>query len=128
MKLLKVFSIFILLHLSAWIAAHIYFNKNPETVLLVVDTSYSMKPHFPDMRDWIENYQGQSRYRTILVGSDKAMLGELSSIKSTTSIFRTAFGRISAESLKRYESTTATKRILLSDGSVEPDGWKVVTF
>ncbi len=128
MKLVKVFMLFVVLHLVGWIGAHVYKSANPDAVLVVVDTSFSMKPQFVDMQQWVEDFAADSRYQTVLVGSDKAMLGEFSELKSTESIFRTAFGRLSADQLKRYDGTDVAKRILLSDGSVTPSGWDIVEF
>lgn len=128
MKWLKVFALFFVLHAAAWAGAHWYLNQNRETVLIVVDTSYAMKPNFPSMTEWIEAYDKGSRYRTVMVGTDKAELGVLSELKSYSVIFRTAFGKMSEESLNRYRSHPANQKILLSDGSVNPQGWTLVTF
>lgn len=128
MKFIKVFALFIMLHLAAWAGAHWYLDQHRKEVLLVVDTSYSMKPKFPDMGDWIEKFDADSRYTTVKVGTDKAPLGVLSELKSHSVIFRTAFGRMTEDSLNQYRSSSAKQKILLSDGSITPDGWKVVSF
>lgn len=128
MKLVKVFGLFVVLHLVGWVGAHIYRTANPDTVLVVVDTSFAMKPQFVDMQRWVDDFAAGSRYQTVLVGSDKAMLGEYADLKSTETLFRTAFGRLSADQLKRYDATEARQRILLSDGSVTPSGWDIVEF
>lgn len=128
MKFVKVFALFFLMHAAAWAGAHVYQNQHRETVLVVADTSYAMKPQFPAMQDWIENYEAKARYKDILVGTDKAMLGNLSDLKSKNVIFRTSFGSMTAESLARYDTTQASRKILLSDGKVQANGWEVVKF
>ena len=128
MKVVKVFLLFAVIHIAGWAAAHWYFDKNRSDVLLVVDTSYSMKERFPSVDAWIENYTSSARYKNIRVGTDKALLGKFEELKSRNVIYRTAFGRMSAESLQRYDSIAADKKILLSDGSIKPDGWDVVVF
>jgi len=128
MKLLKVFALFIALHVTAWGASHWYLSQNKSDILLVVDTSYSMKPKFSEMEKWIANYDSNARYRTITVGTDKAELGNIDELKSYASIFRTAFGRMSEASLQRYTATKAKEKILLSDGLIQPEGWKVISF
>lgn len=128
MKLIKVFALFIVLHLTAWVGAHWYLDTNREEVLLVVDTSYSMKSKFPEMTDWIANFDDGARYKTVIVGTDKAQLGVLSELKSHSVIFRTAFGRMTETSLVQYRDSQAKQKILLSDGSITPEGWKVVSF
>ncbi|HPY41244.1 MAG TPA: hypothetical protein PLM98_12055 [Thiolinea sp.] len=128
MKLIKVFALFLLIHAVAWAGAHVYQNQHRETVLVVADTSYAMKPQFPAMQEWIDNYEAKARYKDIQVGTDKAMLGNLADLKSKNVIFRTSFGSMTAESLARYDSVAASKKILLSDGKVQAKGWEVVKF
>lgn len=128
MKFIKVFALFTLIQAAAWAGAHVYQNQHRETILIVVDTSYAMKPKFPAMQDWIENYETQARYKNLLVGTDKAMLGKLADLKSKTVIFRTSFGSMTTDSLARYADTTATKKILLSDGKAQVTGWELVKF
>jgi len=128
MKWLKVFAAFFLLHAMAWIGAHIYQSQRPATVLVVADTSFALKPQFVEMQSWLDDYAGSVRYRQVLVGTDKAMIGQLADIRSRESIFRTAFGRSDADDLRKYDSIEAEERILLSDGSFSPPGWTVVTF
>ncbi|MGB0848655.1 MAG: hypothetical protein ACPGSM_18125 [Thiolinea sp.] len=128
MKGLKVFALFILLHITGWAAAHVYMNQNPQQVLVVVDTSYAMKPKFPAMQDWIDQMEASARYQVVRIGTDKAMLGKLADLKSRSVIFRTAFGRMTAENLTRYRGVDAGEKILLSDGKIKPEGWRVVSF
>jgi len=128
MKWLKVFSVFILLHIVAWVGAHWYKSNNPDQVLLVADTSFALKPHFPDMRRWLDDYAGSARYQNIVVGTDKAKIGDFNDIKSTDSIFRVSFGRSSTESLKQYEPEQVDEKIFLSDGTFEPAGWQLIKF
>jgi hypothetical protein len=128
MKILKIFSIFILLHTLAWGGTHLYLSKNTTEILLVVDTSYAMKPKFSEMKQWITDLENKSHYKKIIIGTDKALLGNLAQLKSKDIIFRTAFGRMNAENLNRYTGTSAKQKILLSDGAIKPDGWKVVSF
>lgn len=128
MKWLKVFALFLVLHIAGWVGAHGYLQKNPSRILIVADTSFSMKQHFPEMERWIDDYAASCRYATIEIGTDKAMIGPLSDIKDHRSIFRTAFGRSTEESLARYSSAQADKRILLSDGAFESSGWELITF
>ena len=128
MKLLKIFSLFLVLHGLAWGGAHWYLSQNKPEVLLVVDTSYSMKPKFNEMKEWIESFDSGSRYKTVVVGTDKAMLGRLNELKSPSVIFRTAFGRMTATNLQRYSNAKNQEKILLSDGSLTPEGWTLVIF
>lgn len=128
MKVAKVFALFIVLHLVGWAAAHAYLSRHPGEILVVADTSYSMKPHFAAMENWITELESNSRYKRIIVGSDKALLGALKDLKSKSTIFRTAFGRINPDSLKRYDGYKSASKILLSDGSVKPDGWELIQF
>lgn len=128
MKVVKVFAVFLCLHIAGWVAAHAYLVQNPKQVLLVVDTSYSMKPQFPEIAAWIDEYAATSRYQAIRMGTDKAMLGPLDELKSRSIIFRTAFGRITEGSLDRYLDLKVDEKILLSDGTVRPEGWKVINF
>ena len=94
MKYAKIFTAFLLLHLMAWVAAHIYLQANVSPVLVVVDTSFSMKEKFPQVKNWIEDFEKRSRYKKILIGTDKAMLGNLNDLQSTEVIFRTSFGKL----------------------------------
>lgn len=95
----------------------------------MVDTSFSMKPRFPEVQQWIENYQTQGRYKNITIGTDKAFLGNLNELSSKAVIFRTSFGKLREENLIRlYSQTKDDKRILLSDGSLAPNGWEVIPF
>lgn len=128
MKWLKVFAVFVVLNVLFWVGAHIYKSANPQSVLLVADTSFSLKPQYPAMQSWIDDYAADSRYREITVGTDKALIGAFNEIKSTDSIFRVSFGRSTPESLMRYESEQTDQRIFLSDGSFAPSGWTLVTF
>lgn len=128
MKVLKVFALFLVLHVAAWAGTHVYLSQHQPQVLVVVDTSYAMKPQFGAMEAWIDKLQASARYQHIVVGTDKAMLGDLDSIQSKANIFRTVFGRMTVENLQRYESVAASEKILLSDGSIRPAGWKVVVF
>ena len=128
MKSLKIFGLFLVLHAAAWAGTHVYLSQHQPDVLIVVDTSYALKPQFAAMERWIAAREASTRYKKIVVGTDKALLGELASLKSREAIFRTAFGRMSAENLQRYAQTSAVEKILLSDGSIKPTGWTVVTF
>jgi hypothetical protein len=127
-KALKIFGLFIVLHAVAWAGTHVYLQQHQPDVLVIVDTSYALKPQFPAMESWINNLQASTRYKNIIIGTDKAMLGELDTIPSKATIFRTVFGRMSADNLKRYEQVQASEKILLSDGSIRPAGWKVISF
>lgn len=128
MKALKIFGLFIVLHAAAWAGTHLYLQQHQPDVLVVVDTSYALKPQFPAMESWINNLQARTRYKNIIIGTDKAMLGQLDAIPSKATIFRTVFGRMSEDNLKRYEQIQASEKILLSDGSIRPSGWKVISF
>jgi len=128
MKIIKIFSIFVFLHLVAWSAAHLYLSKNTAEILLVVDTSYAMKPKFSAIKQWIISLENKSRYKKIIIGTDKALLGDLSQLKSKDIIFRTAFGRMNNDNLNRYIGMNPNKKILLSDGNIQPKGWQVVNF
>lgn len=127
LKVLKIFSAFILLHTFAWVGTHYYLSENKKEVLVVVDTSYAMKKQFSDVKKWISDFESSHRYTTLIIGTDKAKLGHLSSLNSIESIFRTSFGRIQKESLNRYSSFAGDK-YFLSDGSITLDGWKTIEF
>jgi len=128
MKWLKVFALFIVLHVAGWGVAHWYKSNNPQQVLVVADTSFALKSQYPDMQRWIENYASDSRYRQIIIGTDKAKMGDLADIKSVDSIFRVSFGRSDSSSLKRYDSERVDERIFLSDGEFTASGWTIVKF
>jgi len=128
MKILISFSVFLVLHILGWFAVHAWMTKNPKEVLVVVDTSFSMKGQFDDMRKWLSDYTESSRYSKVVIGTDKEVLGEYASLRSTDVVFRTAFGKFSQESLAKYSAIESDKRILLSDGVVQPKGWQVVEF
>jgi len=128
LKALKIFGLFIVLHAAAWAGTHLYLQQHQPDVLVVVDTSYALKPQFPAMESWINNLQARTRYKNIIIGTDKAMLGKLDAIPTKATIFRTVFGRMSEDNLKRYEQIQASEKILLSDGSIRPSGWKVISF
>ena len=129
MKFLKIFGLLIVFQVLAWIGSHLYFSANKSEVLLVVDTSFSMKPNFPAVQDWIESYEQKDRYKNIMIGTDKASLGTLNELSSKDVIFRTSFGKLSTDNLTRlYSHVKTDERILLSDGSLQPDGWEVVSF
>ena len=129
MKYAKIFTAFLLLHLMAWVAAHIYLQANVSPVLVVVDTSFSMKEKFPQVKNWIEDFEKRSRYKKILIGTDKAMLGNLKDLQSTEVIFRTSFGKLQESNLNRhYGQTKAREKILLSDIDHSLPGWELVTF
>lgn len=129
MKFIKIFGALILLQCLLWIGSHIYFTTNKSDVLLVVDTSFSMKPNFPSVKNWIEDYEGSARYKDVTIGTDKASLGPLPELASKDVIFRTSFGKLNEANLKRlYSHVKADEKILLSDGSLEPSGWDVVAF
>ena len=129
MKWLKVLPLFVALHATGWIGTHLWLGANPRTTLIVADTSFSMKSAFPAMRRWIDERTEAARYTRFLVGTDKALIGPLEDLRSSDAIFRTAFGRSSAESLTRYNAVRADRRVLLSDGGFEaPSGWETVIF
>lgn len=128
MKWIKVFALFIVLHVAGWFGAHWYKSENPQRVLVVADTSFALKSQYPDMQRWIENYASDSRYRQITIGTDKAIIGDFSEIKSIDSIFRVSFGRSDRSSLKRYESEQVEERIFLSDGEFSAPGWTTIKF
>ncbi len=128
MKWIRVFAVFLVLHLVAWVGAHFYFSSNPSKILVVVDTSFSMKPSFPRMQQWITQLEQESRYVDIIIATDKAMIGELSEIRDRQTIFRTAFGRSDADDLLRYQAIDADTRYLLSDGSFDVKGYSLVPF
>ena len=128
MKWPKIIILFGVIHLSAWIGTHFYLANNPREVLLVVDTSHSMKPHFPAMTSWIEDFRGNSRYQKITVGTDKAIIGDIENLKSTSTLFRTAFGRMKTEALRQYDSYDSATKLLLTNEAIGPEGWEVVSF
>lgn len=124
----SVFAAFAMIHIAGWVGADRYLTASPSQVLVVVDTSYSMKPHFPEMEKWLNNQASIGRYEKLIVGTDKATLGEFTKLKSSSVIFRTSFGRMNADALRKYEQIPAQKKILLSDGSIEPGDWDVIKF
>ena len=129
MKWLKVLTPLFALHLSVWVASHFFFASNKKEILLVVDTSYSMKEKSGQVLDWITRYELSNRYKEITIGTAKAVLGPLSTLSSKDVIFRTSFGKLTSDNLTRlYSESGADTRILLSDGSLIPNGWDVITF
>lgn len=126
---LKSFAAFILLQFGLWGGTHAFLTLNPEPVLVVVDTSYAMKPHFNDANRWIEAFESGARYKKIYVGTDKAEMGVLSDLRSKDTLFRTAFGRLSTEKLESlYVRSPAEKRYLLTSEVSSLDGWTVVNW
>ena len=87
-----------------------------------------MKNHFADMQEWLSDYVESGRYSKVVVGTDKEVLGDYESLRSSDVVFRTAFGKFSQQSLSRYDNIESDQRILLSDGTVRPKGWQVVEF
>lgn len=129
MALLKSFAAFALLQVALWGGTHFYFTTNPKQVLLVVDTSYAMKPHFTDAQKWIDDYVAGTRYKSIEVGTDKVALGNINDLRSQDVLFRTAFGRISAENVAAlYANENAPTKYLLTSEPLELDGWQVVSW
>jgi len=129
LRYLKIFGLLFALHLLAWAATHFYLQKNQREVLLVVDTSFAMKKHFASVSDWIEDYENSARYSDIRIGTDKAALGRLSALSSRDVIFRTAFGKLTLDNLKRhYSDSRADEKLLLTNSDLQPDGWRVVNF
>ena len=72
--------------------------------------------------------EARCRYTRILVGTDKVLLGDLVDFKDKEAVFRTAFGRMTADNLQHYATLSVSEKILLSDGDFQPDGWEVVAF
>lgn len=128
MRRIAVFALFVALHAAGWIGAHFWLSSHPKTVLIVADTSFVMKPLFPAMRRWIDDYAASARYTRILVGTDKALIGPLEELRSSDAIFRTAFGKTAPDALQRYSNVDADKRIVLSDGELDAPRWQQVTF
>lgn len=129
MRWLKILAPLLALHFIVWVGSHFYFAGNKKEVLLVVDTSYSMKAKSRQVLEWIDQFEGKGRYKQITIGTDKALLGPLSDLSSKDVIFRTSFGKLTNDNLVRlYSNNTAGTRILLSDGSLHPKGWELVTF
>ena len=101
---------------------------NPRVVVVVADTAYAMRPAFPAMRKWIDDYAANARYTRVLVGTDRAMLGSLEELRSTEDVFRTSFGRSSSEALAPLRNAEADEHIVLTDGSLTAQGWTSVLF
>jgi len=80
------------------------------------------------MQKWLSDYAASGRYSSVVVGTDKEILGDYETLRSSDVIFRTAFGKFSQDSLSKYGNIKSDKRILLSDGVVQPKGWQVVEF
>lgn len=128
MKIVATFSLFALLHFAGWGMAHAWLKRNPHETLLVFDTSFSMKPHFEEMWQWANDYSDKNRYTRIVLGTDKEIIGDYGSVRSSSEVFRSVFGKFAEESLDKYKQARKDKKILLSDGEVMPDGWQVVEF
>lgn len=129
MRHLKIFGLFALLQILAWAASHFFFQQNQREILVVVDTSYSMKSEFGKVRTWIDNLADSSRYKHIVIGTDKAMLGPLNELESRDIIFRTAFGKLNTEKLDNlYSDSRAVEKILLTNSSVADDNWTTIVF
>jgi len=129
LRYLHIFGLLLLLHVLAWSVSHWYLQQNRSDVLLVVDTSYSMKNNFPQVRQWLDQFEAGARYKNIQVGTDKAALGKLTELESREMIFRTAFGKLNTDNLIRlYSDSDAQHKYLLTDTAIEQDGWTVVRF
>lgn len=118
-----------MLHLLAWAASHFYMEQNKREVLLVVDTSYSMKAKFGQVRRWLDDFEQDARYKKIVVGTDKAFLGALADLQSREVVFRTAFGKLNADNLHNlYVDSEASHKYLLTDSAFDNADWEVVRF
>ena len=129
MAFLKSFATFVVLQIGLWGGMHFYLTANPKKALVVVDTSYAMKPHFSDATKWIDDFAGGARYTQIQVGTDKADMGNLNDLKSKDVLFRTAFGKLSTENVSnQYSNFYDTEKYLLTSEPVAIDGWNIVTW
>lgn len=128
MKWVKVFSVFVVLHLVLWVCSHAYKSVYPKDVLVGVDTSFTMTEHFPAMQQWITDYEKGSRYESITVVTDKEAIGEFNEISSLDTIFRSAFGRSDESNFQQYQNRTPNKRFLLSNGRFVMQGWELIKF
>ncbi len=128
MKWLKIFSVFALLHVVGWAGTHAWMSMNPRVVVVIADTAYAMRPQFPAMQEWIEDYAATARYTTVLVGTNRALLGPLDELRSSDDIFRTSFGRSSPEALAALRQADADEHIVLTDGALVAPGWREVVF
>jgi len=128
MKWIKVFSVFVILHVLMWLGAHTYKSISPTKVLVGVDTSFAMTEQFPAMQQWIADYEREARYESITVVTDKEAIGEFSELSSLDTIFRSAFGLSDASNFEKYENQPHSKRFLLSDGRFVKQGWELVRF
>jgi hypothetical protein len=127
-KWVKVFSVFVGLHVLAWVGTHVWLSINPRVNVVIADTSFSMRPHFSAMQTWIEDYADDVRYTRVVVGTDRAIIGPLDELRSTDDIFRTSFGRSSPEALAALRDSSADEHIVLTDGSLSASGWTAVRF
>lgn len=128
MKWLKVFSVFVALHLIGWVSTHVWMSLNPRVNVVIADTSYAMRPHFPAMQAWIDDYAGTVRYTRVVVGTDRTIIGPLEDLRSADEVFRTSFGRSSPDALAALRDSTADEHIVLTDGSLTAPGWTEVRF
>ena len=129
MRYIQIFGLLALLHLLAWAASHFYMEQNKREVLLVVDTSYSMKAKFGQVRRWLDDFEQDARYKKIVVGTDKAFLGALADLESREVVFRTAFGKLNADNLHNlYVDSEASHKYLLTDSAFDDADWEVVRF
>ncbi|MCZ4273108.1 hypothetical protein [Maritalea porphyrae] len=129
MAWLKSFIALVLLQAVIWGGTHFYYSTNPKQVLLVVDTSYAMKSNFTDAQKWIDDFVASTRYTNIEVGTDKVALGNLKDLRSQDVLFRTAFGRISAENVSAlYANANAPTKYLLTSEPLTLEGWQVVSW
>ena len=129
MRYLHVFGLLILLHAIVWAGSHFYMQNNKREVLLVVDTSYSMKNNFEKVRQWLNDFEPGARYKNITVGTDKAFLGPIDSLESREMIFRTAFGKLNTDNLANlYSASNAHEKYLLTDTQFDKKGWNVIRF
>jgi len=115
MKWLKILTPLLALHLIVWIASHFFFAANKKEILLVVDTSYSMKEKSGKVLDWIARYENGNRYKDITIGTDKAVLGALSELSSKDVIFRTSFGKLTNDNLARLYSNSRNAFVSLPE-------------
>ena len=88
-----------------------------------------MKEKSGRVLQWIDQYEVSDRYKSVTIGTDKALLGKLTDLSSKDVIFRTSFGKLTNDNLLRlYSNIDADTRILLSDGSLRPQDWELITF
>jgi len=129
-NMLKVLLICIGLNFATMGGAHVYLSENPDKVLLVVDTSNTIKPVKNDIIEWIRSYSNSARYKELHIATDKAYLGTLEGLPGVETVFRVTFGKLNVQSVtnKYAMDTNYQSKLLLTNQDTNIEGVSTISF